>query len=578
MVRKRQRAREAGVCITCCKKPPGKGRSTCSNCSENATRRTLLRRASLREREEFQQIITAHERAGDRAQTYHLFDDAAQHYQEALNVPAIAPDDRLRIVEKLGSTSLLSDNPAAATPWREDVLDAYLGNAEAAEKAIETLLQTARQRWIDSKTAEGVPLCLRAIRIAKVHGFDRLRKVATLRLIHHLKALGRFDEAAHYLENLGKIDSTDDLSVRISHHYARGIIATVNGREADAYEHHEQAIELAKEDIDLYRILAVLTDYACDAVALGNIERGKALYEQALIVVRRNHMGWLVPYDCMGYAGILARMGQYAAAHEYLLEALLWDGHAPLVEERFAAIGIPIALHVNDEAALMKCARPTAIDLAFQSLEPQRIGPVTSAFAQLYTVKGQSRKAHALLHRALEIVTYVDENIDLPLVVAQHGALADIPRARALLEARCRLPSASLPEACTFLFDAFVDQRIRQGKHARQMAMEAAERFDQLHWYAYRDLARSLIPLEHPIVLTTTIHQRPLVGSSLTITKREQQVIERVLKGYTNRQIAEKLGIREHTVEKHMGSILNRLGIRSRHQLGDALVESRPLA
>jgi DNA-binding NarL/FixJ family response regulator len=55
----------------------------------------------------------------------------------------------------------------------------------------------------------------------------------------------------------------------------------------------------------------------------------------------------------------------------------------------------------------------------------------------------------------------------------------------------------------------------------------------------------------------------------LTLTEREQQVVELVLKGLTNRVVAEKLSISENTVEKHMNSIMRRLDIRSRHQLLD---------
>jgi DNA-binding NarL/FixJ family response regulator len=54
---------------------------------------------------------------------------------------------------------------------------------------------------------------------------------------------------------------------------------------------------------------------------------------------------------------------------------------------------------------------------------------------------------------------------------------------------------------------------------------------------------------------------------------REQEVAELVLKGLTNRAIADALRISENTVETHMASIMTRLGIRSRHQLAEALPE-----
>jgi DNA-binding NarL/FixJ family response regulator len=53
------------------------------------------------------------------------------------------------------------------------------------------------------------------------------------------------------------------------------------------------------------------------------------------------------------------------------------------------------------------------------------------------------------------------------------------------------------------------------------------------------------------------------------LTSRERQVASLASKGLTNREIAHDLAISENTVESHMASIMNRWGIRSRHQLVD---------
>jgi DNA-binding NarL/FixJ family response regulator len=48
------------------------------------------------------------------------------------------------------------------------------------------------------------------------------------------------------------------------------------------------------------------------------------------------------------------------------------------------------------------------------------------------------------------------------------------------------------------------------------------------------------------------------------ITEREQEVLELVVAGKTNQEIALALRISEKTVEKHVGSILNKLNVASR--------------
>jgi DNA-binding NarL/FixJ family response regulator len=51
-----------------------------------------------------------------------------------------------------------------------------------------------------------------------------------------------------------------------------------------------------------------------------------------------------------------------------------------------------------------------------------------------------------------------------------------------------------------------------------------------------------------------------------TLTDREREVLSLIGHGATNREIAEKLIISEHTVKSHLRSILNKLNIRNRQQ------------
>lgn len=55
-----------------------------------------------------------------------------------------------------------------------------------------------------------------------------------------------------------------------------------------------------------------------------------------------------------------------------------------------------------------------------------------------------------------------------------------------------------------------------------------------------------------------------LVGSPDVLTDRERQVLELVATGLPNKAIARELGISEHTVKFHVGSLLGKLGAGSR--------------
>jgi two-component system nitrate/nitrite response regulator NarL len=58
------------------------------------------------------------------------------------------------------------------------------------------------------------------------------------------------------------------------------------------------------------------------------------------------------------------------------------------------------------------------------------------------------------------------------------------------------------------------------------------------------------------------------------LTPREEQVLQLLADGLTNRRIGERLGISEHTAKFHVNSILGKLGARSR---GEAIAQAARL-
>jgi DNA-binding CsgD family transcriptional regulator len=170
---------------------------------------------------------------------------------------------------------------------------------------------------------------------------------------------------------------------------------------------------------------------------------------------------------------------------------------------------------------------------------------------------------------------------ELPIEIARCGAKADFPKARGLLEARIKLPSAQVAEAALHLFDAFVAQREGRRADAHAHARDAAVRFEEFQWGSYADLARSLLPVTEQRPFASAVHHaKPFSDGHAKFTEREREVAVFMLKGSTNRAIADALSITENTVEKHVASVMNKLGIRSRYQLADAMAyaeaERRP--
>ncbi|NKE70294.1 response regulator transcription factor [Nitrospiraceae bacterium HYJII51-Mn-bac16s-1-B09] len=53
------------------------------------------------------------------------------------------------------------------------------------------------------------------------------------------------------------------------------------------------------------------------------------------------------------------------------------------------------------------------------------------------------------------------------------------------------------------------------------------------------------------------------VNERKKLTKREKEVLCLVAEGHTNRQVAERLGIKIKTVETHRANIMNKLALRN---------------
>jgi DNA-binding CsgD family transcriptional regulator/tetratricopeptide (TPR) repeat protein len=568
--RKRAVARKQGLCITCCRAKPERGFRVCDACKNSIKKHVKARRHFLRQQAESQQIIIAHERAGDKAREHYLHEDAVQHYKNALNFEAIAANDRSRISEKLALALLLSGNPHAASPLLDRALASYVNKPEEGEKAIEILLQQARQLWIDARTQAALPLLAQAIQIAEINNNSYLRKLTNCRMANYLIGLSRYKEAESFLRTVGEVGSSDGVAIEATWCTQRGILAAVSGNAADAFEYFNRAVNAAKEDPDVLNIISIWGVYGFWAGALGHVNFAKTCRERALFVARQFQIVWAIPHQCLEYARTLFLMGQNGTAYEYLLNALAYSSHVANTDTSFADVGIPLALFMKDEVTLEKCARLSAIEFAFRSGSPGWIASTVAAFAQLHVSRGREDEARKLLHRALEILRSVELMVvvwEFPIAVARFGSVTDIAEARNLIESEVVHPCPDIVCACLELFDAFAAQRQEKHADAQRHAMLAAQRFETLGWHGYADLARTVLPTGVKMPAIASNESKPFTDALSIFTAREQQIAELVLRGLTNRAIADALSIKERTVEAHMTSIMGHLGVRSRYEL-----------
>ncbi len=70
-----------------------------------------------------------------------------------------------------------------------------------------------------------------------------------------------------------------------------------------------------------------------------------------------------------------------------------------------------------------------------------------------------------------------------------------------------------------------------------------------------------------------TSPRREVTPNQLRLTPRQNEIVQLVLQGFSNKLIAKRMGIAESTVKEHMTGILERLEVRTRVQLVSKLSE-----
>lgn len=524
--------------------------------------------------------LLLHESAGDIAAAGCVYPEALSQYDEALRSPARRTGDEWRLSDKYASVLFCTHEPERAGTWLERAL-ANCRTIDKMENAAATgaiLLRLVRQCWLNALTAEALALIDEAIRLGATAKLRPLFGRANLQMAHYLILLGRYQEAEPFFDRGQPPRSSDDLEWRSVNYDQRAILHAARGERELAYRDFERAADMARRLPEGYWVTSVWDDYSIWALALGDIQTAQFCRERALFVARDRHVVWRVPYLSLRYADLLLELEQYDHARELVANSLTYDCKAPCIKILIASVGTRLATILEDEGLLRRCNDANALESAFRSGEPARIGRLASAVIRGCVARGEIEEATALLERALPTLRSADHVWDLTVDAAMLGDEPQRRAARALLEARSLLPSGDVAAAYLDLFDATLARRQHSRAAQRAAAQRAAQRFVKIGRVAQERTALSLaydkLPKESLPAEAPARAFRTMLGGLSTLTLREAEVAELALKGLTNREIAKDLSISEHTVESHMASIMNRLGIRSRHQLSNMVVDS----
>ncbi len=495
------------------------------------------------------------ERAAESAWSLYAYRDAIGFYGTALRWEYPPGAARAALYERMGTLLSIEGCGEEPTEWFEKSRAEYarIGDAEGASRA---LLRLADQYWVDARTSESYTAAAQAATAAGALAKPAIRAEAELTLARYAITLGDPALAQSHLDAAGALRAHFNPELRACFHEVRAETRTALGLTQAALRDCRRASAIAHETQSGELIAQIENNYALVAFDLGELDLAIERHGIALAEARRTSMNWRVAYSALNFANTLTFTGELERARALVREALESGVTTATFKTKAAAVGVPLALQLGDRHLLEACADDDALALATRSAEPQRIASVSAAFAELRRAQGAPEGARALLGEALAALRQPHRCTSLAL---QAGACHDGSMQTA---AQRLLSGASLRprirRACRLLIA--LAQAGGSGDRRRRVGAAAATACAHAGWRLHQ--ARAL-------EAARSIGGTPAreAAGPLALSPRQTEVARLVADGATNRAIAERLHISEHTVEHHLSTIFTRLGLHSRSAL-----------
>ncbi|HEX5955886.1 MAG TPA: LuxR C-terminal-related transcriptional regulator [Solirubrobacterales bacterium] len=324
---------------------------------------------------------------------------------------------------------------------------------------------------------------------------------------------------------------------------------------------------------------------ACTSVL--DFERASEWCDRIAEFADRYGSRYMLAFCRAEYGAVELWRGRWPAAEE-LLEASIED----FSRSRPAWVGGPT--HGLAELRRKQGREQAAIRLL------ERAGPSRAAQlcrARLAFDRGDARRAAELVERVLRRAPAerrLDRAPALELLVRACASRGELERAASALEELREIEDLAGTEAmraCADLAEATLRAAGGDHEHARTLLEDAIDGFERSRApfeaaTARLELATSLVALDHPeqaareaglarddLLALGALAAAERAAAALgaldrtqlpELTRREREVLCLLAEGLTNREIAERLVISEHTVHRHVANILRKLELPSR--------------
>ncbi len=532
--------------------------------------------------------VATNEQAGDRALAIGAPADAARFYERALEFAVLRSQRRYALLDAVVRAENAAGHAQACLSWCQRA-EIELRQAGEADEAIRYALRAGHQHYalgnLDAaKTQiEAVRVALRAFPISPRH------LSAELSFAMVLVAEGA---SARALEVIDAIDASEETwSPR-----ERWRAATIRGNalgELSRFDESlasyrtslEMAVEAGAPDLE---VLA-RNNLAVTAMVIGDTRAAKRAYEEALDAAHKFGLTGERSMIVANLALCVLQLGDFTEAKR-LADRTLSHEHDRAAPAILGA-AVDLRLQTLAEYGPVRGERWISglIERALRTASPELVAAATGAAAEEFLLRGDDAAARDAVARGVERLASLSPYWIFD-AIAQLGDDEALARGRAALVAGDGGGRNVAAAAHLALFDARVARRRDEDAgEVKRLAMTAHAAFSALGWpveaaislelagdrQGALDAFRAIAAIRQVRRLEDALgKRRTTVPEALGLSRREEETARLLVRGYSNRTVADALGIGERTVETHVASIYRKLGIKSRAELVTRLAES----
>ena len=446
----------------------------------------------------------------------------------------------------------------------------FLALAEEAEPELKGSRQV---EWLDRLETEHDNLRA-ALSWALGRGIDLGPRMAVaLRLFWFTR--GYLGEGRTYLEAVARSDMVP-VTLRARALDGLGWIAKPQGDYERAYLAYQESLKFYRMSNDMRGIANALGDLGSLALDRGDYEGATSLLEESLTLYRELESREDV-------IGILDRLGVLASAKgdreqsiSFFSEALKLSrasGNLRRTATSLGNLGITMLVHGDTEQATKLLDESRTLFRDIGDSTNFAIGLMHSALAAL--IRGEFGRVQLLGEESLQLLQKAENRqhiADCLEVMAGAAGAQNRPRRAARLWGAAETLREEIgvplqPEDREILDPYLATARSSLGEIVWQTTLAEGQAMTQ-----EQAIDNALSP-ENPVSSPPITHRSD--RETVILTPREEEVAALVAKGLTNRQIASRLSISEHTVATHIAKILKRLGLNSRSRLSAWVAEQK---